>query len=311
MIDLLRWRCPVMTRRGAALRSLAVVALSLLLIGCQGAGGLNSIASNVLNKRNIESIKKSYAAVSKSFEDFTPEQEYYIGRTVGAVILQRYRPLNDSAANRYVNQIGQMLARVSDAPETFGGYHFLILDSDEINAFAAPGGLIFVTRGILRCCNSEDAVAAVLAHEIGHVQYKHGLQAIRKSRVTAAITTLGIEGAKVFGGDRLSRLTTTFEDTISDVTGTLIHNGYSRAFEREADRAAVTILERVGYDPGSLVEMLEVMQRRLKPGGLDFAKTHPSPRSRINDVLQEIDRDETVSANKVRRERFRRYLASI
>ncbi len=311
MMDTPRWKCPMMARRGAAFRYLFALALPLFLAGCQGAGTLNSIASNVLNTKNIESIKKSYTAVSKTFEDFTPEQEYYVGRTVGAVILQGYKPLDDRAANRYINQIGQMLARVSDAPGTFGGYHFLILDSDEINAFAAPGGLIFVTRGILRCCDNEAAVAAVLAHEIGHVQYKHGLQAIKKSRITSAITTLGIEGAKVFGGGRLSQLTSTFEDAISDVTGTLIHNGYSRGFERAADAAAVTILERVGYDPNSLVEMLEVMEKRLKPGGLDFARTHPSPRSRIENILTNIDRDDAVSTTQARRERFQRYLASI
>jgi len=311
MMDTPRWRGPITERRATIVWCLSAMALALLLVGCQGAGTLNSIASNILNTKNIESIKKGYAAVSKTFEDFTPEQEYYIGRTVGAVVLQRYQPLDDRAANRYINRIGQMLARVSDTPETFGGYHFLILDSDEINAFAAPGGLIFVTRGILRCCESEDAVAAVLAHEIGHVQYKHGLQAIKKSRITSAITTLGIEGAKAFGGKRLSQLASTFEDAISDVTGTLIHSGYSRAFERAADTAAVTILQRVGYDPHSLVEMLEVMEKRLKPGGLDFARTHPSPRSRINTVLEDIDRDETVSTKQARRERFHRYLASI
>ena len=93
------------------------------------------------------------------------------------------------------------LSKTSDLPETFGGYHFLILDSDEINAFAAPGGFIFVTRGLLRCCKHEDAAAAVLAHEIGHVELRHGLQAIKKSRITTALTTLGIAGVKTFGGD--------------------------------------------------------------------------------------------------------------
>jgi beta-barrel assembly-enhancing protease len=85
-------------------------------------------------------------------------------------------------------------------PETFGGYHFLILDSDEINAFAAPGGLIFVTRGMLRCCDSEDAVAAVLAHEVGHVQHQHGIQTIRKPALTSAFTILAAEGAGPWAG---------------------------------------------------------------------------------------------------------------
>jgi predicted Zn-dependent protease len=160
----------------------------------------------------------------------------------------------------------------------------MIQDSDEINALAAPGGLVFVTRGMLRCCPTEDAVAAVLAHEIGHVQHRHGLQAIKKSRVTTALTTLGIEGTKTFGGQELSELTETFEQSISDITLTLINNGYSRTFERQADKDAVIITKRLGYDPNGLVDMLKEMEKQLKPGRIDFVKTHPSPESRIADI---------------------------
>ena len=78
--------------------------------------------------------------------------------------------------------------------------------------------------------------------------------------------------------------TKTFEGTINDITTTMIGSGYSRSFEGEADKAAVTILQRVGYDSGNLIRMLEVMDTRLKPGGIDFAKTHPSPRSRIESL---------------------------
>lgn len=239
-------------------------------------------AAGVIDYQQAESIRKSTKAVARSFQDINSEQEYYIGRTVGATIVNKYLPYDNKAANLYLNTLGQTLAQASDMPETFGGYHFLILDSDEINAFAAPGGLIFVTRGMLRCCEHEGAVAAVLAHEIAHVQCKHGLQAIKKSRITTALNTIAIEGVKSFGDSDLAELTTIFEDSISDITSTMINSGYSRSFEREADKTAITILERLGYGSGSLVDLLEVMKIKLKPGGLDFAKTHPSPDSRIN-----------------------------
>ncbi|HDQ39537.1 MAG TPA: peptidase M48 [Desulfonatronum sp.] len=238
----------------------------------------------VLDERQAQSVIRAGGAVARSFEDITPEQEYYIGRTVGAVILSKYTPYQNDEANRYVNMVGTLAGLASDRPETFGGYHFLILDSEEINAFAAPGGLIFVTRGMLRCCGSEDAVAAVLAHEVGHVQHQHGLQAIKKSRVTSALTILAAEGAKTLGGQELAQLTEVFEESVSDVVSTLVANGYSRASEREADRAAVTVLARLGYDSAALVDMLEIMGARLTPGGSDFAKTHPSPQSRIADI---------------------------
>jgi len=259
---------------------------------------------------DTDSIVKSYQAVSKSFEDITPQQEYYIGRTVGARILQKYKPYDNPAANRYVNTLGQSLAQASDLPETYGGYHFLIQDSDEINAFAAPGGFIFVTRGILRCCRHEDAVAAVLAHEIGHVQSHHGLQAIKKSRVTDALTTLAVEGTKTFGSEELAALTQTFEDSISDITSTLVVNGYSRAFEYQADSGAVNILYRTGYNPSGLVDMLNVMKQRLKPGGDDFVKTHPSPTKRISEIETFLTYSK-VQSPMPRQARFKRNLGSI
>jgi predicted Zn-dependent protease len=253
---------------------------------------------------DIESMMKISHAVTRSFENFTPEQEYYIGRTVGGIILEKYRPYNNTKVNRYINVLGQTLAQASDLPETYGGYHFLVLDSDEINALAAPGGLIFITRGLLKCCRNEDAVAAVLAHEIGHVQLKHGLQAIKTSRVTSALTLIGIESTKAFGGEELADLTRTFEGSIMDITGTLINSGYSRTFESQADAAAVTILKRVGYDPNGLIDMLKVMENRLKPGGLDFAKTHPSPASRIENIQKIVGKYTEVKTPAVRQARF-------
>lgn len=287
-----------------------MLALPVFISGCQTMEAITDIGASlgqsvgIITESQAESISKSSKAVARSFEDFTPEQEYYIGRTVGAVIINKYKPYDDERVNAYINLLGQTLAKASDLPETFNGYHFLILDSDEINALAAPGGLIFITRGMLRCCRDEDAVAAVLAHEIGHVQFKHGLQAIKKSRITSALVILGTEGAKTFGGKDLANLTATFEGSISDITSTLVNNGYSRNFERQADVAAVTILKRVGYDPNGLVNMLKVMEKKLKPGGPDFAKTHPSPESRIADIQKHIGKFAKVQEPKVRQKRF-------
>ena len=260
---------------------------------------------------DTKAIAKETQVVTNSFQDITPEQEYYIGRTVGAMILQKYEPYNNPKADRYITVMGQMLAQASDRPETYGGYHFLIQDSDEINAFAAPGGFIFVTRGMLRCCPHEDAVAAVLAHEIGHVQYKHGLRAIKQSRVTSALTSLAIKGAKKYGDEDLSALTKTFEESISDITKTLIVNGYSRSFENQADLAAISILQRTGYNPNGLVTMLNQMKIRLKPGRLDFAKTHPSPDSRLAEIQQYIGKYSTVKSPQARQVRFKAALGRI
>jgi len=203
-----------------------------------------------------------------------------------------------------VNTLGKTLAAASDKPEIFGGYHFLVLDSDDVNAFATPSGLIFVTKGLIRCCPTEDALAAVLAHEIGHVQLRHGMQSIEKARVTEALTVLATEGAKTLGSPEVAQLTQTFSGAISDIAKSMINNGYSRSFEYQADKAAVALVQRVGYNPRGLIDMLTLMEKKLKPGGLDFAKTHPPPRDRIAEIQSNTRAFTPVATPKIRQERF-------
>jgi predicted Zn-dependent protease len=306
--------------RNAARWSAAIGAGSFLpamIAGCRALEEITRVGTEIgtstgmITQDSADYMVKSSKTVSKSFEDITPEQEYYIGRSIGAVILEKYPADNDDAANQYLNQVGQTLARASDMPETFGGYHFLCLDSEDINALSAPGGLIFVTRGILECCQNETAVAAVLAHEIGHVQAKHGLRAIKNSRITNALVTIGIESAKTYGPKELADLTQDFEGSIDDISQTLINSGYSRAYEFEADRAAITIMRRVGYNPAGLVDMLQVMRQRLVPDQQDFASTHPSPESRILEIKSVIGLVPPVKEVAERQMRFESALKNI
>ena len=265
----------------------------------------------VLTPQQAESIKRSGSAIGKTFDSITPEQEYYIGRTVAAVVINKYKPLANDNANHYLNVLGQTLAQFSDKPETFGGYHFLIMETEEVNAFSAPGGLVFVSRGMLKCCKSEDAVASVLAHEIGHVEKQHGLQAIKKSRVTSALTILAVESGKSLGSQELAQLTEAFEGSITDITGTMMNSGYARGFERQADQAAVTIMQRAGYDPNALVGMLTEMKSHLKPGARDFAKTHPDPDDRIADIKKMISGAAAAPAPAARQARFSKALGKL
>ena len=113
-------------------------------------GASVGVAAGVISPDQAQSVSRTAAAAGQAFESITPEQEYYIGRAVCASILSQYAPYDNAEANRYVNVLGQALAMASDKPETFGGYHFLIMDTPEVNAFAAPGGLILVHDFILR-----------------------------------------------------------------------------------------------------------------------------------------------------------------
>jgi beta-barrel assembly-enhancing protease len=271
--------------------------------------------AGVIKEEDRDALEQGAAAVAKSFEDITPEQEYYIGRAVAAQLLGTRKPYDNQAATDYVNLLGKTVSVYSERPETFGGYHFLILDSDEINAFAAPGGLILVTRGLLRCATSEDMVAAILAHEVAHVAKRHGLKAIKKDRLTKAVIGAGSAAAQVLGPEELAKQTTLFKDSVSDVTSTLVNSGYSRDLEFEADRTALDTLRAVGYDPRSLEDMLKVMQQKLKAGGLDFAKTHPDPKQRIAAVEKALKGKKipTVPPNALaaRRQRYKAALGNI
>ncbi len=297
---------------------LSLAAASFLLVsGCKmlevasQATAAVGVATGTISADQAQSITRAGAAAGKAFEKLTPENEYYIGRSVAASILGTYTAYDNNAANRYLNTLGQALAMASDKPETFAGYHFLIMDTDEVNAFAAPGGFILISRGMLRCCKNEDEVAAVLAHEIGHVQLEHGLRAIKKGRWTNLGTVAGAELLKNLGPEQLAQATEIFEGSISDVTKTLVNSGYARKLESEADATAITILKRVGYNPTGLRNMLAEMGKRLEHDERGFAKTHPDPNDRISDIEGSIGPAAPIGANAKRDARFKKALGKI
>lgn len=283
-------RNPKSVARGIAMVLAAAFVLSLS--GCSTLlsslspgnllGGLRgAVASAASNPEDLDRLVAAGKAIGKAAEEITPEEEYYIGRAVAATVLAKYRPWEGRGANDYVNRLGQVLALASDLPETYGGYHFLVLDSPDINAFGAPGGLILVTRGLLHCASTEDEVAAILAHEIGHVSLKHGLSAIKTARWTDAALKIASYAAANSGSSELRNLTASFGDVIGDIVSTMVNSGYSQELEKQADLAAVRILFKVGYDPEALVRVLEAMKARLSPEVHDFSSTHPSPELRI------------------------------
>ena len=285
------------------------MALVWMAAGCAAintAAGVvadGAAAAGVITSDQAAGAKRVGTAMVKAVEDITPEQEYYVGRTVAATVLATYRPKPEPALNDYVNKVGQALAQFSTKPETFGGYHFLVLDSDEINAFAAPGGLILVTRGLLQCCETEDELAAVLAHEIGHVEKAHGLRAIKTGRLNSALTILAVEAGKNLAGEQLAEVTKAFDESINDIATTLMNSGYSRKLEYEADAAAVEILKKSGYQPGALVAMLENMAKGWDATRKDFAATHPPPADRILQ-LKKAGVESTKASANARQQRF-------
>ena len=136
-----------------------------------------------------------------------------------------------------MNRVGHGIAMSGDeVRHTFVGYRFAVLDTDEINAFAAPGGTIFVSRGMIERTQDEDELAGVLAHEIAHVSLRHGLAAIKKSNMISAFQYLGASAAQAtLSASSCRRSPPIFDDSIQDVLTTLVKSGYSRDAEYEAD----------------------------------------------------------------------------
>lgn len=266
-----------------------------------------------ISERDRQSITKTSQAVSATFSQITEEQEYYIGRSVAALILAQYQAYDNAALNNYINTLGQAIVYASDRPEIYAGYHFLVLDTDEVNALSAPGGFIFVSKGLIRRCKNEEMLASILAHEVGHVCSKHGLQAIKKSRLVDAFKVIGTEAARRYGSEELAQLTTAFEGALGDVFETLVVRGYDRKYEYEADDLAVKYDVAVGYSPKGLTDFLQTMiGDSTIASGKGWFKTHPSAEQRMDKVKSRIAALSSVPAEaQVRTKRFELSVAAL
>jgi predicted Zn-dependent protease len=257
-----------------------------LSLSCETIGSSdfrkNFLDKTDLDKNTKDAIGLAGRAVANASEDITPEQEYYIGRAVAANILKNYSLWNgNSALTAYVNRICNAIAINSPRPDIFKGYHVALLDSNEINAFATSGGHIFITRGLVSSAKSEDALAGVIAHEIAHIQLQHSIKAIRTSRITNALMVTGASAAGAVSGYDVNEMADIFNETVGDIVGTLVNNGYSQVQEFDADKTALSLLAGAGYNPSGLIDMLKELQKIQKGDAGGFNKTHPSPDKRL------------------------------
>ncbi len=272
-------------------------------VGAFDLGGWNTLMQHAGSGAEV------VTSLRKGVEDLTPEEEYYIGRSVAAQVFGSYRPLANRSVNQYLNEVGGYLSKFSARPETFAGYHFELIDSPEINAFAAPGGFILVTSGLYRMVGSEDELAAVLAHEIAHVTLQHGLSAIRASNLTKAFTLIGQSALQRSSqGRNLIALTDAFDASINDIVNRMVVSGYSRDQELNADQAAVQILRASGYDPSGLASMLQKLERNSGRSDTGFYKTHPPASERLAAIRGEVaDASAGGEGASLRDKRFRKY----
>ena len=227
---------------------------------------------------------------------YSEQEEIAIGRQIAGNILGAAPLVKDDKLQQYVNRVGRWVASQSERPDL--PWHFGVIDSNDINAFAAPGGYVFVTKGLYRQLGSEAELAGVLGHEIGHVIRKHHLKILQKSQF--------IE----LGGKLLSKQVGD-NANVQKLIGTgaeISARALDKDAEFEADRIAVVLARRAGYDPFGLPNVLQEIAHVSKDEGsvaLLF-KTHPHPNERLDQLGQAIgERLDGVKGKSVEKRLYR------
>lgn len=224
--------------------------------------------------------------------------EVKIGRYIAGNLLGAAPLVDDPALQAYVNRVGRWVALQSERPDlpwTFG-----VIESNDVNAFAAPGGYVFVTRGLYAMLRDEAELAGVLAHEVGHVARKHHLKVMQKSQLIGA------------GSELLARRLGSKDDRIKAAVGTgaeIMARGLDKEAEFEADRIGVVLATRAGYDSYGLAAVLQEIGH-LSAGSGAVAllfKTHPHPDERLARLAEAMgSRFDSVGDRKTLPERLQR-----
>jgi predicted Zn-dependent protease len=212
-------------------------------------------------------------------------EEVRFGREVAARVIARYGLYDNPVLMQYVNLVGTVLSRQTNRPEL--AFHFAILNTDEINAYAAPGGYVFVTRGALLKMQDEAELAGVLAHEMGHIVEKHVVRELNiKGTEASAVSGL----VHLIGGSTESARAA-FSQAVDKALDTLFKDGYKREDETQADRDAVMFCALSGYEPNGLAKYFELLNALKGKQTEVLDKTHPSYEARIAVLKETIVRE--------------------
>ena len=227
----------------------------------------------------------------------TDAEEQELGAAVSERVRARYGVVQDAAVHRYVALVGTTLAQVSDKPNF--SWTFIVLDTDAVNAFAAPGGFVHITRGALALLQDESELAAVLGHEIVHISEQHTIRAIQKSK------------AIQMGADEtLSGNAALFNRLVDNVYLSILNNSFGRAEENESDEKGVALANRIGYAPQGLSGFLTRLQERNKDAkekrGL-FA-SHPEMKERLDRLSRQIA-TQKLTGKATLAERYRKHIS--
>jgi predicted Zn-dependent protease len=218
----------------------------------------------------------------KQFVSISPEQEVALGIQSAPPMIQQYGGLHpDQQAQEFVDIVGERL--VNNTIVRQSGYHYdfhLLADPNVVNAFALPGGQVFITAALFSRLKNEHQLAGVLGHEIGHVIHRHGAERIAKMELTQGLTGAAVIASGDYGTAQAAQM-----------IGNLINMKYGREQELESDDWGVLLMIEAGYDPYELIGVMDILEDAS--GGRDipeFQSSHPSPENRREKIKEAIDR---------------------
>ena len=271
-----------------------------ILIAAVLAAASTAAAAQFDWKKALGGLAEQAGDVGKTLAGRSDEQEQKLGAQWAATLLGAAPLVNDAPLQKYVNDLGLWIALHSERPNL--PWRFGVLDSPNINAFATPGGYVLVTKGLLAQMNDESELAGVLAHEVAHVVKKHHLNAILKGQGMS----LGAELLGKYADDKLGKGEVT--DRVVGGLKEISLRGLDKGDEYQADRMALVLAARAGYDPFGLPRVLQKLETlNAKDSSLALLfETHPAPTARL-DALEKAagDKLDAFATQPVFAERFK------
>ena len=266
------------------------------LTGCQE---IQQVAEDAARRSGDPRLAKTIRGGGNLIGGLLPigyEEEQTIGQAIALQVVARYGGVYDQPdLTRYVNLVGRAVALTCDRADI--EYRFAVLNHDSINAFAAPAGYIFLTRGLLKTIRNEAELAAILGHEIGHVTQKHILDVIQRSKQISGVAEAGLAYA--------NQNPDAFKQVIDGAVKKLLDEGLDQSKELESDRLGVIFASRVGYDPTAYETFLDRL-RTIKGDDRAFFKTHPDFSNRISAVQSTIREQGLKATGSLLADRFSR-----
>jgi predicted Zn-dependent protease len=266
------------------MKRLAAALAAATLAGCAAAPQMVTHAINNMNANDMQKLYTSAKTAVTGTREVTAAEEVALGAGIASNLLGAAPLWHDRKAQAYVNTVGHWVARQSERPEL--NWRFAVLDDNELNAYAAPGGYVFVSRGLLLSLRSEAELAGVLAHEIAHVVARHHLNLMTKQSVWQFGSDLGSMVMEKNGNavPAVDPRVTEWGLKAAKAGMQVYARGLDKDDEFEADRMAVVLAARAGYDPFGLPAVLQSLQavNPDNPGLAMLFKTHPPFGARLD-----------------------------